>query len=119
MVAMTDMLQADVAVLKTDGVGRIRTPVARRESLLDEFERSGLSGPKFAALAGIKYQTLAGWARKRRGRGNGSRTNLVKPVVNGSVLDIVIFSMEVVFNLVRFLGTIFWFLVPRQLRPVS
>jgi len=49
---MTDMLKAAGAVLKTDGVGRVRTPVARRESLLDEFERSGLSGPKFATLAG-------------------------------------------------------------------
>jgi len=87
---MTDMLKAAGAVLKTDGVGRVRTPVARRESLLDEFERSGLSGPKFAALAGIKYQTLAGWARKRRGRGDGSRPNLVKPVAAGRWLEAVV-----------------------------
>jgi hypothetical protein len=36
--------------------------------LLDEFERSGLSGPKFAQLAGIKYQTFAAWALRRRKR---------------------------------------------------
>jgi ferric-dicitrate binding protein FerR (iron transport regulator) len=41
-------------------------PVAQRERLLDEFERSGLSGTKFAALAGIKYQTFATWAQRRR-----------------------------------------------------
>jgi hypothetical protein len=35
---------------------------------LDEFERSGLSGVKFAALAGIKYQTFAAWALRRRKR---------------------------------------------------
>jgi hypothetical protein len=34
--------------------------------LLDEFERSGLSGQKFAALAGVKYPTFATWAQKRR-----------------------------------------------------
>ena len=60
------MLKADGTILKTDENGRVRTPVARRESLLDEFERSGLSGPKFAALAGIKYPTFAAWAQKRR-----------------------------------------------------
>ena len=56
-------------VLKTDGLGRVKTPVARRESLLDEFERTGLSGAKFAALAGIKYQTFAAWAELFVGRG--------------------------------------------------
>ena len=52
---MTDMVKSEGTVIKTDEVGRVRTPVARRESLLGEFARSGLSGPKFAALAGIKY----------------------------------------------------------------
>jgi len=33
---------------------------------LDEFERSGLSGTKFAQLSGLKYQTLAAWAARRR-----------------------------------------------------
>jgi hypothetical protein len=52
--------------LKTDTKGRVQTPPARRESLLDEFERSGLSGSKFAALVGIKCQTFAAWATRRR-----------------------------------------------------
>jgi len=56
----------EVAVLKQDGLGRVQTPAERREQLLDEFERSGLSGKKFAALAGLKYQTFATWAQKRR-----------------------------------------------------
>lgn len=60
------MIKADEMVLKTDGRGRVQTPAARREQLLDEFERSGLSGKKFAALVGIKYPTLATWASKRR-----------------------------------------------------
>jgi hypothetical protein len=63
---MTDMIKADEVVLKTDGRGRVQTPAARREQLLDEFERSGLSGKKFAAVVGIKYPTLATWGSKRR-----------------------------------------------------
>jgi hypothetical protein len=53
-------------ILKTDQVGRVRTPRSRREELLEEFERSGLSGIKFAAVAGIKYQTFAAWVARRR-----------------------------------------------------
>jgi hypothetical protein len=63
---MTDMIKSDGVVLKTDKRGRVQTPVARREQLLDEFERSGLSGKEFSALVGIKYQTLATWSSKRR-----------------------------------------------------
>ncbi len=63
---MTDMIKADEAVLKTDKLGRMQTPAARREQILDEFERSGLSGKKFAAVVGVKYPTLATWASKRR-----------------------------------------------------
>jgi hypothetical protein len=53
-------------ILKTDALARVRTPPERRQQLLDEFERSGLSGVKFAALVGLKYSTLAGWAARRR-----------------------------------------------------
>ena len=57
---------ADETILKTDVLGRVKTPQERREQLLDEFEKSGLTGQKFAALVGIKYQTFATWAQKRR-----------------------------------------------------
>jgi hypothetical protein len=57
---------ADETILKTDVLGRIKTPQERREQLLDEFEKSGLTGQKFAALVGVKYQTFATWAQKRR-----------------------------------------------------
>jgi hypothetical protein len=56
----------ETTILKTDVLGRVKTPVARREQLLDEFERSGLTGQKFAAVVGINYQTFATWAQKRR-----------------------------------------------------
>ena len=68
------MTKSMEVVLKTDSRGRVRTPADRREQLLDEFERSGLSGVKFAGLTGIKYQTFAVWVqRRRRQRGSSAR----------------------------------------------
>jgi hypothetical protein len=55
-------------ILKTDGRGRVRTPLAQREALLDGFERSGLSGMKFAALHGVKYPSFANWVQQRKRR---------------------------------------------------
>jgi hypothetical protein len=47
----------------------VKTPAARREAILDEFERSGMSGAAFAGYIGMKCQTLASWVqRRRRGR---------------------------------------------------
>ena len=57
---------SDEVVLKQDVLRRVKTPKVRREQLLDEFERSGLTGQKFAKLAGIKYQTFATWVQRRR-----------------------------------------------------
>ena len=56
---MTDTTPTVEGVIKTDVLGRIKTSPERRKTLLEEFERSGLSGKKFAALTGIKYQTFA------------------------------------------------------------
>ena len=65
---------AKAEVLKQDGRGRVRVPAERREALLDEFERSGTSGAKFARLAGIKYPTFANWVQQR-----GKRQTQRKP----------------------------------------
>lgn len=63
-----NMTPTDGVILKTDALGRVKTPAARREELLDEFERSGMSGVAFAEFVGIKYQTFATWAQQRRRR---------------------------------------------------
>ena len=55
---MTSMVEKPV-ILKTDRRGRLHTPMAQREALLDAYERSGLSGMKFAALHGVKYPSFA------------------------------------------------------------
>ena len=51
-------------ILKSDAGGRMLLPVERQVELVREFERSGLSGPRFAVMAGLKYQTFATWRRK-------------------------------------------------------
>lgn len=70
--AMAEESNAGV-VLKSDAMGRVRTPAARRRELLEEFGRSGLSGKKFAALVGVKYSTFAFWLQDRRRRGQAGR----------------------------------------------
>jgi hypothetical protein len=54
-------------ILKTDSRGRVRTPPERREALLAEFERSGLSATMFSAMVGVRYQTFATWVQQRKG----------------------------------------------------
>jgi hypothetical protein len=57
-------MNKEAMILKSDAGGRMLLPVERQVELVREFERSGLSGPRFAALAGLKYQTFATWRRK-------------------------------------------------------
>lgn len=73
-------------MIKTDSLGRLRTSAERREMLLDEFERSGLSGAEFAKMIGINYTTFAGWRQRRaRGRTSGG----VAKVRTGASLHLV------------------------------
>lgn len=74
---MTDT-QGGLQPLKSDEKGRVQTPPARREEILDAFERSGVSGVKFAKMAGIKYQTLASWVVRRRREREASGTSTSK-----------------------------------------
>jgi len=57
-------------IIKADTRGRLRTTAERREFLLGEFERSAMTGRKFAEWAGIRYSTFGnGWrARKKSQR---------------------------------------------------
>jgi hypothetical protein len=89
------MIKADEVVLKADGLGRVRTPRDRREQLLDEFERSGLSGARFAALTGIKYPTFANWLCKRRCQRGGAAGVTVKSVDSMRWLEAVVDQAQV------------------------
>ena len=53
-------------IIKQDTRGRLRTTRERREALLAEFDRSAMTGRKFAKWAGIKYSTFANWLQTRR-----------------------------------------------------
>ena len=56
----------DGKIVKRDVLGRAKTSRERRTALLEEFDKSGMSGQKFAAWAGIKYTTFANWLQQRR-----------------------------------------------------
>jgi hypothetical protein len=53
-------------ILSRDARGRVLISRERREALLGEYDRSGMSGVKFAQYVGIKYSTLAYWVQSRR-----------------------------------------------------
>jgi hypothetical protein len=51
-------------ILKQDVLGRVRSTAERRLAVVAEFRRSGLSGYRFARLAGMKYPTLMAWVKR-------------------------------------------------------
>ena len=86
---MTSTIPTVETVLKTDTTGRVRTPADRRAHLLEEFDRSGLSGAKFAALTGIRYSTFAGWVHRRR-KTQGVLSTAANPVDSVRWLEAVV-----------------------------
>jgi transposase-like protein len=67
---MTLSKSSDTHSRKSKTRMRARIDRHRREAILDEFERSGLSGFAFAKRHGIKYSTFTSWVRKRRRHGS-------------------------------------------------
>jgi hypothetical protein len=63
---MTFVAEEAGQILSQDARGRVLISRERRESLLEEYDRSGMSGVKFAQYVGIKYSTLAYWLQSRR-----------------------------------------------------
>src|SRR5260370_35803580 len=53
-------------ILKVDETGRVRTPPEKREALLAEFDRSGMTGAQFARFSAVRYPTLMNWLQKLR-----------------------------------------------------
>ena len=49
-----------------DTKGRVRISKEQRALILEELERSGVSGAEFARRCGVKYSTLAGWRQRQR-----------------------------------------------------
>jgi len=66
-------------LLKIDRRGHVLVKRERREALLDEFERCGVSAAEFAAQIGVKYQTFAHWRQKRKNRQQAMVAQAVVP----------------------------------------
>lgn len=54
---------------RADRLGRVRMPRERRDELLAEYERSGLSQAEFARRTGVRYPTFAHWVQEHRREG--------------------------------------------------
>ena len=52
------------SILKVHRRGRLCDSAEQRSALVEAYPSSGLSGPRFAALHGVAYQTLAAWVLK-------------------------------------------------------
>ena len=65
-------MESGAEILKVDEVGGIQTPPEKREAMLAEYERSGMTGAQFARFVGVRYSTLMYWLQKRRKEAGGS-----------------------------------------------
>ena len=61
----TASIVATGEILKQDILGRVRTPLAKRQEVLAAFDGSGMSAARFAAMAGINYSTFSSWVQER------------------------------------------------------
>lgn len=52
-------------IIKQDSRGHFCYSRERRDQLLEEYDKSGLSAAKFASLVGVRYSTFAGWRLRR------------------------------------------------------
>ena len=62
----TTLGESSGQLLVQDALGRVRTPWEKREQILDEYERSGMTAAALAESVGVKYSTLASWLQQRR-----------------------------------------------------
>jgi transposase-like protein len=68
-------------IIATDGRGRRRLSRERREALLAEFARSGMTVAAFSEWAGISQATFYGWRWARRLAGDEVETQGVSDLV--------------------------------------
>ena len=68
----SDSQPTKVEILKSDSKDRVHRRPEEIDAIMDEFERSAMSGAQFARHYGLKYATFASWRTKRREKGNSS-----------------------------------------------
>jgi transposase-like protein len=69
------MNTTDESIVKADRRGRLRYTTEQKTALVEAYQSSGLSGPRFAELHGVNYQTLASWLQKRKRTTGSSPTS--------------------------------------------
>jgi len=57
------------SIMKTDRRGRLRYTPEQKKTMVEGYQASGLSAPRFATLHGVNYQTLVSWIKKRKIQG--------------------------------------------------
>ena len=71
-------------ILKQDSLGRVRTPLGKRQEILAAFDGAGMSAARFAAMFGINYSTFCSWVQernKKQGKDSALTGAAVKPEV--------------------------------------
>lgn len=66
-------------IIKSDRRGRLRYTPEQRDALVKACQASGLSTPRFAAIHGVKYQTLAAWIHRHKRSAKPARPRLPRP----------------------------------------
>ena len=52
-------------ILKQDSLGRVRTPLGKRQEILAAFDGAGMSEARFSTMVGINYSTFCSWVQER------------------------------------------------------
>jgi|SRR5580700_1065847 transposase len=88
---MTFAVEEAGQILSQDARGRVLVSRERREALLEEYDRSGMSAVKFAQYVGIKYSTLAYWLQSldRPAEASGRRKLLPARATKKSALNVL------------------------------
>ena len=58
------MTSMNESIMKTDKRGRLRYTQEQKKTMVEAYQASGLSAPRFATLHGVNYQTLVSWIKK-------------------------------------------------------
>lgn len=58
------MTSMNESIMKTAKRGRLRYTQEQKKTMVEAYQASGLSAPRFATLHGVNYQTLVSWIKK-------------------------------------------------------
>jgi len=78
------------SLLKTDKIGRLRYTPEQKKTMVEAYQASGLSAPRFATLHGVNYQTLISWIKK----GKAEKYSNSSPAPHPALLSLVPAEIE-------------------------